>query len=106
MHPATAPVYCANKLRKKYSEALDVRQTAGARLPLVRMDPASGRKALSLGRRQNSYIVDLPLSESEALLDALRALAIRDAFTMGHTQRVGDLLTWNNFSVLHPSRCL
>ena len=53
----------------------------GARHPLVRTDPKTGRKALFLGRRPNSYIVGMEVADSEALLDALvgarHAAAIR-----------------------------
>src|SRR5262249_28812845 len=61
----------AGLLRKGYKEVTDVRETVGAKHPLVRTDPRSARKALLLGRRQNAYIMGLEVSESEALLDRL-----------------------------------
>jgi taurine dioxygenase len=67
----------------------------------VRTDPRSGRRALFLGRRTNSYIVGLPIADSEALLDALWAHAAQPCFAMCHEWRVGDLLIWNNLGVLH-----
>jgi taurine dioxygenase len=91
----------AGMLRKGYKEVTDVRQTVGARHPLVRTDPATGRKALFLGRRPNAYVVGLGVDESEALLDALWAHATQPRFAMCHEWRVGDLLIWNNLSVLH-----
>jgi taurine dioxygenase len=91
----------AGMLRKGYQEVTDVRQTVGARHPLVRTDPATGRKALFLGRRPNAYVVGLSVDESEALLDALWAHATQPHFAMCHEWRVGDLLMWNNLSVLH-----
>lgn len=91
----------AGLLRKGYKEVTDVRETVGARHPLLRTDPHSGRKALFLGRRPNSYIVGLPVADSEALLDALWAHATQPRFAMCHEWRVGDLLMWNNLSVLH-----
>ncbi|HMA70461.1 MAG TPA: TauD/TfdA family dioxygenase [Xanthobacteraceae bacterium] len=91
----------AGMLRKGYKEVTDVRQTVGARHPLVRSDPASGRKALFLGRRPNSYVNGLSIAESETLLDALWAHATQPQFVMCHKWRVGDVLMWNNLSVLH-----
>jgi alpha-ketoglutarate-dependent taurine dioxygenase len=91
----------AGFLRKGYAKVTDVRQTVGARHPLVRTDPVSGRKALFLGRRPNSYVVGLSVPESEELLDALWAHATQPRFAMCHEWEVGDLLMWNNLSVLH-----
>jgi taurine dioxygenase len=91
----------AGMLRNGYKEVTDVRQTVGAHHPLVRTDPETGRKALFLGRRPNAYVVGLEVAESEALLDALWAHATQPRFAMRHEWRVGDLLMWNNLSVLH-----
>jgi taurine dioxygenase len=91
----------AGMLRKGYREVTDVRETVGARHPLVRTDPQTGRKALFLGRRPNSYVLGLDVAESEALLDALWAHATQPRFAMCHQWKVGDLLMWNNLSVLH-----
>jgi alpha-ketoglutarate-dependent taurine dioxygenase len=91
----------AGMLRKGYKEVTDVRQTVGARHPLVRTDPATGRRALFLGRRPNSYVVGLSVPDSEALLDALWAHATQRQFAMCHKWRVGDMLMWNNLAVLH-----
>jgi len=91
----------AGMLRKGYKDVTDVRQTVGARHPLVRTDPKSGRQALFLGRRPNGYVVGLEVAESEALLDALWAHATQPRFAMCHEWQVGDLLMWNNLSVLH-----
>jgi taurine dioxygenase len=54
----------AGMLRKGYQEVTDVRQTVGARHPLLRTDP-------------------------------------KPRFAMCHEWKVGDLLMWNNLSVLH-----
>jgi len=91
----------AGMLRKGYQEVTDVRQTVGARHPLVRVEPKTGRKALFLGRRPNAYVVGLDVPESEALLDALWAHATQPRFAMCHKWQVGDLLMWSNLSVLH-----
>ena len=91
----------AGMLRKGYQEVTDVRATVGARHPLVRADRRSGRKALFLGRRPNAYVLGLDVPDSEALLDALWAHATQARFAMCHQWTVGDLLMWNNLSVLH-----
>jgi len=91
----------AGILRKGYAEVADVRNTIGARHPLVRTNPRSGRRALFLGRRYNAYVVGLPVADSEALLDALWAHAGQMRFAMCHVWQVGDVLMWNNLSVLH-----
>ncbi|MBX9777096.1 MAG: TauD/TfdA family dioxygenase [Xanthobacteraceae bacterium] len=91
----------AGMLRKGYKEVTDVRETVGARHPLVRTDPKTGRKALFLGRRPNAYVLGLSVADSDALLDALWAHATQPRFAMCHEWKVGDLLMWNNLSVLH-----
>ena len=77
----------AGFLRKGYKEATDVRDTVGARHPLVRTDATTGRKALFLGRRPNSYITGMDVTESEALLDALWE---RDQAALQASSRMAD----------------
>src|SRR5215468_528803 len=91
----------AGILRKGYKEVTDVRETVGAHHPLVRTDPDTGLQALFLGRRPNAYVLGLSVTKSEALLDALWAHATLPRFIMCHEWKVGDLLIWNNLSVLH-----
>jgi alpha-ketoglutarate-dependent taurine dioxygenase len=91
----------AGMLRKGYKEVTDVRKTVGAHHPLVRTNPKTGRRALFLGRRPNAYVLGLEVPDSEALLDSLWAHATQPRFAMCHEWRVGDLLMWNNLSVLH-----
>ena len=67
----------------------------------MRTHPETGRKALFLGRRFGSYVPPLPLDESEALLDALWAHAIRDEFTWTQRWQVGDLIIWDNRCTMH-----
>jgi taurine dioxygenase len=91
----------AGILRKGYKEVTDVRETVGAHHPLVRTDPRTGRKALFLGRRPSAYVLGLDVADSEALLDALWAHATQPRFAMRHEWKIGDLVMWNNLSVLH-----
>src|SRR3984893_2850315 len=91
----------AGFLRKGYKDVTDVRETVGARHPLVRTDPVPRLKALFLGGPPNGSLVGISVADSEALLDALWAHATQPRFAMCHAWRVGDLLMWNNLSVLH-----
>jgi taurine dioxygenase len=91
----------AGQLRKGYADVEDVTKSPGARHPLVRTHPETGREALFLGRRLGSYIVGMPVDESEKLLDTLWAHATQDAFVWGHRWQVGDLIIWDNRCTLH-----
>ena len=72
-------------------------------LEQVHLDAAGEEagKALFLGRRPNAYVLGLSVAESDALLDALWSHATEPRFAMCHRWKVGDLLMWNNLSVLH-----
>ena len=91
----------AGMLRKGYKEVTNVRETVGAHHPLVRTNPKTGRRALFLGRRPNAYVLGLEVADSEALLNSLWAHATQPRFAMCHEWQFGDLLMWNNLSVLH-----
>ncbi|HYM72790.1 MAG TPA: TauD/TfdA family dioxygenase [Stellaceae bacterium] len=91
----------AGELRRGFVDAPDPSQTVGVDHPIVRTHPATGRKALFLGRRRNAYIPGLSLADSEALLDALWAHATRDEFTWYQQWQVGDLILWDNRCVMH-----
>jgi taurine dioxygenase len=88
-------------MRKGYQDVSDPRSAPGARHPLVRRHPETGRECLFLGRRRNSYIVGLALDDSERLLDELWAHATQPQFTFCQQWRVGDVLVWDNRCTLH-----
>jgi taurine dioxygenase len=67
----------------------------------VRQDPASGRRALFLGRRPHAYVLGLEPEESDDLLDRLWAHATQPKYTWAHQWRPGDLLMWQNLWILH-----
>lgn len=71
--------------------------------PVLRVHPATGRKALYIGRHA-SHIVGRPIEESRALLGEMLEFATQDRFTYRHPWRVGDLVMWDNRSVLHRGR--
>jgi taurine dioxygenase len=91
----------AGQMRKGFQEVTDPRLAPGARHPLFRTHPQTGKKALYLGRRRNAYIVGLPLEESEQLLDELWAHASRQEFTWCQEWRVGDTIVWDNRCLIH-----
>jgi taurine dioxygenase len=91
----------AGLMRKGYAEVSDPRKAPGARHPLVRIHPETGRKGLFLGRRRNSYIEGLEIAESERLLDALWAHATQPRFTFRQQWRTGDVVVWDNRCTLH-----
>jgi taurine dioxygenase len=79
----------------------DVSKVPGARQPMVRTHPETGRKSLFLGRRINAYVIGLPVAESEELLDELWAHMVQDRFTWTQEWRVGDLVWWDNRCAMH-----
>ncbi|MEO5671085.1 MAG: TauD/TfdA family dioxygenase [Ramlibacter sp.] len=91
----------AGTLRKGQPDVTDAREAPGARHPLVRVHPRTGRQALFLGRRRNAYLIGLPLEQSEALLDRLWQHAMQPEFIWTHQWRVGDLLLWDNRCTMH-----
>ena len=68
-------------MRRGFGEVTDPRQAPGADHPMIRAHPATGSKALFLGRRRNAYIQGMAHDEGERLLDALWAHATRPELT-------------------------
>jgi taurine dioxygenase len=88
-------------MRKGMKEVTDPREAPGARQPLVIVHPETGRPALFLGRRRNSWIVGMALAESDALLDRLWAHATQPDFTFRQVWQRDDLILWDNRCTLH-----
>jgi taurine dioxygenase len=89
------------KAHKGFESVSDVSKVPGARQPMVRTHPETGRKALFLGRRINAYVIGLPVAESEAVLDELWAHTIQDRFTCRQDWQIGDLIWWDNRCAMH-----
>jgi len=68
--------------------------------PVVRTHPVTGRKSLYLGMH-TSHIEGMPEAEGKALLDSLLEQATRPEFIYTHQWREGDLVMWDNRSLLH-----
>ncbi|HWQ39055.1 MAG TPA: TauD/TfdA family dioxygenase [Burkholderiales bacterium] len=91
----------AGELRIGFTDVSDPSKTVGAVHPVVRTHPETGRKCLFLGRRRNAYLVGLPLEESEALLDALWAYAVRPELVWEQVWQVDDIVLWDNRCTMH-----
>jgi taurine dioxygenase len=91
----------AGELRRGFKEVTDPREAPGAIHPIVLTHPATGRKALYLGRRRNEYIPGLALEASERLLDRIWAHATREEFVWYQNWQIGDLVMWDNRCTMH-----
>ena len=89
------------ELRRGFVDITDPSQTVGARHPIVRTHPVTGRKCLFLGRRRSAYIPELSPHDSEALLDRLWAHATEPRFCWTQVWQAGDLVMWDNRCTLH-----
>lgn len=77
-----------------------IRATPPVTHPLVRTDPRSGRKSLYLGMYA-VRIVGMPDDEALALLKELMAHATQRQFIFTQVWQPGDVLVWDNRSLLH-----
>jgi taurine dioxygenase len=94
----------AGRLRPGVKAPKTLADVPGPDHPLVRIHPASGRKALYLGRRRDfpsQYVVGWERDESEDLLDFLWAHATRDELAYTHVWELGDMILWDNRCVMH-----
>ena len=91
----------AGELRKGAEAVSDPSQAPGISHPIVRTHPESGRKSLFLGRRRNGYIDGLTLAESDRILDEIWAFCGKSEFYYEHVWQTGDLLIWDNRSMIH-----
>jgi taurine dioxygenase len=71
--------------------------------PIVRTHPMTGRKALYAVSGSSYGIVGMPEDEAVALLDELAEHATRSEYVYRLSYRVGDLVLWDNASLLHSA---
>jgi len=71
--------------------------------PLVRPHPVTGRKALYAVSGSSYGIVGMPEDEAVALLDELAAHATQPKYVYSLSYRVGDVVIWDNASLLHSA---
>lgn len=73
------------------------------RHPLVRVHPVTGRKALYAVSGSSFGIDGMPDDEGRALLDELKAHALQPKYRLAVTYGVGDVVMWDNLSLLHSA---
>jgi taurine dioxygenase len=88
------------------ASVLSVEQEAS--LPLVahriaRPHPVTGRKALYAVNGSSFGIVGMPDDEARDLLDELAAHATQPKYQLSYTYGVGDVVIWDNASLLHSA---
>lgn len=88
-------------LRSNHSAFGDVSEAPGARHPMIRSHPVTGRPALFLGRRLHAWIVGESVADSDALLNRLWEHCTGGDFFYRHRWAAGDLLMWDNRCTMH-----
>ena len=71
--------------------------------PVVRTHPVTGRKALYAVSGSSHGIVGMPEDEAVDLLDELAAHATQDRYVFSFAYGVGDVVIWDNASLLHSA---
>jgi len=71
--------------------------------PLVRTHPVTGKKALYVSPRFTIGIEGMSEAEADEILDQLFAHQIRPEFVYRHKWADGDLVMWDNRSVIHQA---
>ena len=71
--------------------------------PLVRTHPVTGRKALYAVSGSSFGIVGMPDDEARQLLDMLAAHATQEKYRYSHAYGIGDVVIWDNASLLHSA---
>ena len=74
--------------------------------PVVRTHPVTGRKALYSVSGSSFGIVGMPDDEARGLLDELAAHATREEYLLSVYYQPGDLVIWDNASLLHRATLL
>ena len=69
--------------------------------PMVRVHPVTGRKALYISPTYTTHIEGLVPAESDAILAFLHAHCQHIRFVHRHRWQVGDMMIWDNRSVIH-----
>lgn len=68
--------------------------------PLIRTHPMTGLEGLYIGNH-TSHVEGWPVDKGEALLQELEDFATQDRFVYRHRWQSGDMVIWDNCSLLH-----
>ena len=71
--------------------------------PLVIRHPESGRSALYINTARMEGIEGMPADEGFKLIDELYQHATQSRYEYRHTWRAGDMVIWDNRSVMHQA---
>ena len=71
--------------------------------PIVRKHPVTGRNALYAVSGSSFGVVGMPDDEARALLDELAAHATQPKYVLRLAYGVGDVVIWDNASLLHSA---
>jgi taurine dioxygenase len=94
--------YSPRPLKPLNEESLQALPPAGIH-PLVRVHPENGRKALFLNPVRIESIIGMPDDEALDLVAELMAHATQQKYEYRHQWRHGDMVMWDNRSVMHKA---
>lgn len=92
-------IYSRRRVGFEFTEK-EAAETPPVRHPLVQVNPVTGQKSLLIGAHA-ARIVGWSQKKSTALLDDLLERAARPEHQYRHDWREGDIVVWDNRSVLH-----
>jgi taurine dioxygenase len=88
-------------LRDGATKVGDASKAVGAIHPAVLTHPETNRQALYMGRRLNASIQNMPMEQSEGLLDEIWSFCTQRQFVYEHVWQIGDLVMWDNRCTIH-----
>ena len=89
------------KLRRGFSHSTNAELAPGEYHPIVKQHPETALQLLFLGRRQDAYVENFELAESEALLDEIWTHVAKPQHVWTQSWQIGDLLVWDNRRLMH-----
>ncbi|SFG35319.1 Taurine dioxygenase, alpha-ketoglutarate-dependent [Duganella sp. CF458] len=90
-------------LRRMVHNARATQEGAACALPLVRLHPETGRRAILVANPETARVVGASAAESAQLLQELHAHATRSQHLYQHEWLPGDLLFWDQHSLMPVS---